>query len=393
MPTALLASGALRRSAATRSWAGSSVGCCLAAGLLALRFPEAPRDGGRRGRRGHAARRASPPRCAVRACCCVVLAVALIGGLDAVEEYFPVLAADRGVPVTAVPLASWSSRWPVRPARRSVAGPAGCPTGRCRRCSWWPGLLLGVGGRLPGRVARGRGAVLRALPRGAGGRRGAAAGPDHRPLPRDPHLGGGRGHRDWRRCWCSAAWAVGGAVAVAVARAGRRPPGGRRAAEPDVAHAGRTAARARARYADGVMPTTARKSRLKCAWSNQPSEAARPARSSTVAGVDRRGGVLQPVPRQHRLGAHADVGGEQPLQRADAHGPRARPPGPPGPGTRSSVMRAEQPEQVEVGGRRVGRERGEGGVEHGGAVVVVLGGQDAVQQCVRGRPRARARAA
>jgi len=34
-----------------------------------------------------------------------VPALALIGGLDAVEEYFPVLAADRGVPVTAVPVA------------------------------------------------------------------------------------------------------------------------------------------------------------------------------------------------------------------------------------------------------------------------------------------------
>ncbi|MDP9430047.1 MAG: MFS transporter, partial [Actinomycetota bacterium] len=34
-----------------------------------------------------------------------VLAVALVGGLDAVEEYFPVLAGDRGVPTVAVPAA------------------------------------------------------------------------------------------------------------------------------------------------------------------------------------------------------------------------------------------------------------------------------------------------
>jgi hypothetical protein len=34
-----------------------------------------------------------------------VPAVAVIGGLDAVEEYFPVLAADRGVPVEIVPVA------------------------------------------------------------------------------------------------------------------------------------------------------------------------------------------------------------------------------------------------------------------------------------------------
>jgi hypothetical protein len=34
-----------------------------------------------------------------------VLAVALVGALDAVEEYFPVLAADQGVPVALVPFA------------------------------------------------------------------------------------------------------------------------------------------------------------------------------------------------------------------------------------------------------------------------------------------------
>ena len=38
---------------------------------------------------------------------------------------------------------------------------------------------------------------------------------------------------------------------------------------------------ARARYSDGVTPTVERKSRLKCAWSNQPRSAAREARSST----------------------------------------------------------------------------------------------------------------
>jgi hypothetical protein len=35
----------------------------------------------------------------------LVLAVALIGGLDAIEEYFPVLAGDWGVPTATVPLA------------------------------------------------------------------------------------------------------------------------------------------------------------------------------------------------------------------------------------------------------------------------------------------------
>jgi MFS family permease len=80
-----------------------SVGCCLAAAALALRFPEPPRgsrDDGPAGtlRAGLVQTLRSP---AVRP---VALAVALIGGLDAVEEYFPVVAADRGVPVPAVPL-------------------------------------------------------------------------------------------------------------------------------------------------------------------------------------------------------------------------------------------------------------------------------------------------
>ena len=49
---------AVRRSAATR-WSGwVSVGVCLAAAALALRFPEAPADGGRRATGRHPARRA-----------------------------------------------------------------------------------------------------------------------------------------------------------------------------------------------------------------------------------------------------------------------------------------------------------------------------------------------
>jgi MFS family permease len=81
-----------------------SVGICAGAGLLALRFPEAPRvaddeDDAGSLRRGVVAALRRP------GLLLVVLAVALIGGLDAVEEYFPVLAADRGVPVTAVPVA------------------------------------------------------------------------------------------------------------------------------------------------------------------------------------------------------------------------------------------------------------------------------------------------
>ena len=83
-------------------WA--SVLACLAAAALATRFPEAPgladddedepplRAGVVEALRRPALRLAVP-------------AVAVIGGLDAVEEYFPVLAADRGVPPTVVPVA------------------------------------------------------------------------------------------------------------------------------------------------------------------------------------------------------------------------------------------------------------------------------------------------
>lgn len=83
------------------AWA--SVAVSLSAGVLALRFPEPPRE--REGAllatlRAGAAQvaRHAPLRAAVGA-------VALVGGLDAMEEYFPVLAADRGVPTGAVPFA------------------------------------------------------------------------------------------------------------------------------------------------------------------------------------------------------------------------------------------------------------------------------------------------
>jgi MFS family permease len=83
-------------------WA--SVAVCLAGAALALRFPEAPRtaDGEEDGaplRQGVVEALRSP---ALRV---LVLAVALIGGLDAIEEYFPVLAGDWGVPTAAVPVA------------------------------------------------------------------------------------------------------------------------------------------------------------------------------------------------------------------------------------------------------------------------------------------------
>jgi MFS family permease len=83
-------------------WA--SVAACLGAALLALRFPEPPREADGASLLGtlrEGVREAvSAPRLRL-----TVLAVALVGALDAVEEYFPVLAADRGVPVAVVPFA------------------------------------------------------------------------------------------------------------------------------------------------------------------------------------------------------------------------------------------------------------------------------------------------
>jgi MFS family permease len=82
-------------------WA--SVVACLAAAALATRFPEAPRlpdDEDAPPLRAGVVEALRRP--ALRL---AVPAVALIGGLDAVEEYFPVLAADQGVPAAAVPFA------------------------------------------------------------------------------------------------------------------------------------------------------------------------------------------------------------------------------------------------------------------------------------------------
>jgi Major Facilitator Superfamily len=80
-----------------------SVAVCLATAGLALRFPEPPRTGdgedddGLRAGLARALRTAGLPL--------LVLAVALVGGLDAVEEYFPVMAGDWDVPTAVVPLA------------------------------------------------------------------------------------------------------------------------------------------------------------------------------------------------------------------------------------------------------------------------------------------------
>jgi MFS family permease len=104
VPTAF-AAGALYAVGGYALVGWASVATCLAAAALALRFPESPRapedddslGGTLRQGVGEALR--SPP---LRV---LVPAVALIGGLDAVEEYFPVLAGEWGVATPAVPLA------------------------------------------------------------------------------------------------------------------------------------------------------------------------------------------------------------------------------------------------------------------------------------------------
>ncbi|MEX5721331.1 MFS transporter [Geodermatophilus maliterrae] len=80
-----------------------SVAVCLAAAALATRFPEPPRTGGD----DEPASLPTAVRTALRrpGLRQVVVAVALLGGLDALEEYFPVMARDRGVATAVVPAA------------------------------------------------------------------------------------------------------------------------------------------------------------------------------------------------------------------------------------------------------------------------------------------------
>jgi MFS family permease len=84
-------------------WASAAV--CLAAALLALRFPEPPRAPDAEVSLAGTLRAGVHEAVGSPALRLTVLAVALVGALDAVEEYFPVLAFERGVPVTVVPVA------------------------------------------------------------------------------------------------------------------------------------------------------------------------------------------------------------------------------------------------------------------------------------------------
>jgi MFS family permease len=90
-------------------WA--SVATCLVAAALAARFPEVPRrpDGAAaESVRSFAGTLWSGAVEALRrpGLRVVVLAAAVLGGLDGVEEYWPLMAGDWGVPATAVPVAT-----------------------------------------------------------------------------------------------------------------------------------------------------------------------------------------------------------------------------------------------------------------------------------------------
>lgn len=82
-----------------------SVGCCLASSVLAMRLPQPPRTGS--DDEGYFATlragvRETVQRPTVRI---AVLALAAVGGIDALEEYFPLLGQAWGVPTGLVPLA------------------------------------------------------------------------------------------------------------------------------------------------------------------------------------------------------------------------------------------------------------------------------------------------
>lgn len=87
-----------------------SVGCCLAAAAFATRLPEPPRaacpDGPDSGGFPATLRAGLVEAVVRRGVRRTVVVLALLGGLDAFEEYIPLLAQQWGVPIEAVPLAT-----------------------------------------------------------------------------------------------------------------------------------------------------------------------------------------------------------------------------------------------------------------------------------------------
>jgi MFS family permease len=82
-----------------------SVGCCLASSLVATRLPQPPRTGS--DDEGYFATLRAGVRETVRrpTLRIAVLALAAVGGIDAMEEYFPLLGQAWGVATGLVPLA------------------------------------------------------------------------------------------------------------------------------------------------------------------------------------------------------------------------------------------------------------------------------------------------
>ncbi|SOC47943.1 Predicted arabinose efflux permease, MFS family [Blastococcus aggregatus] len=128
-----------------------SAATCLAAAALALRFPEPPRE--RTGAllttlRAGARQVVRHPPLRI-----AVVAVALVGGLDAMEEYFPVLAADRGVPTGAVPFAVLVIALAGAAGAELGGRAAGLRDGLLPAALATAGLLLGAGAVLPAPAA------------------------------------------------------------------------------------------------------------------------------------------------------------------------------------------------------------------------------------------------
>jgi predicted MFS family arabinose efflux permease len=105
LPAAGLAAGLLRVGGwPLVGWA--SVALCLLTAAVATRFPEPPHGAGQEASGGERVGvRAALGALRRPAVLLAVVAVAVVGGIDAVEEYWPVLAGDWGVPTAVVPLA------------------------------------------------------------------------------------------------------------------------------------------------------------------------------------------------------------------------------------------------------------------------------------------------
>lgn len=136
----------------------TSVALCLAAAALALRFPAAPPAAA-----GDEEEDAVPLRRAVGVALrrpglrLVVVAVAVLGGLDALEEYLPVMAGDWGVPAAAVPTVVLAA---------AMAGALGAALGgRASRLpdGALPALLAGAAALLAGAAVWARPAAVAAV--------------------------------------------------------------------------------------------------------------------------------------------------------------------------------------------------------------------------------------